>query len=80
MRKGTRGLALHRHACQEQPDAISCPFVSGAAGDVEQAQDAKASASVNPALFDREQAPDRHIDSGIPCSKRLKIFRNERAL
>ncbi len=47
---------------------------------MEQAQDAKASASVNPALFDREQAPDRHIDSGIPCSKRLKLFRNERAL
>ena len=48
-------------------------FVAGAAEDVEQAQDAKASASANPAVFVKEQTVNRHIDSRIPCSKRLKI-------
>ena len=58
MCKGTRGLASHRRTCQGQPNAASCPVVKGAAGDVEQAQDAEASNSVSPAVVDKEQAPD----------------------
>ena len=80
MCRGTRGLASHRRTCQGQPDATSCPFGAGAAGSVACAADAEAPDSVNPAVVDREQAPDGHIDLEIPCSKRLKIFCNDRAL
>ena len=52
---------------------------AAAAGNVEKAQDAEASDSINPAVVDKEQAQNGQIDSWIPCSNRLKIFRNERA-
>ena len=80
MCRGTRGLASHRRTCQGQPDAANCPVVAGATGDVEQAQDAEASNSVSPAVVDKEQAPDGEIDSRIPGSNHLKMFRGERAL
>ena len=80
MCRGTRGLASHRRTCQGQPDATSCPFGAGAAGSVACAADAEAPDSVNPAVVDREQAPDGYIDLEIPCSKRLKTFCNDRAL
>ena len=78
MCKGTRGLASHRRTCQGQPDAASYPGVASAAGDVEQPQDAEALDSVNPDVVDKEQSPLGHIDSRIPCSKRVEIFRTER--
>ena len=77
MCKGTRGLASHRRTCQWQPDAANCPDIASAAGDVEQPQDAEALNSVNIDVVDKEQAPLGHIDSRIPCSKRVEIFRTE---
>ena len=47
---------------------------------MEQAPAAEAQASVNPAVVDKEKRPDGHIDSDIPCPKRLKIFHNESVL
>ena len=80
MCKGTCGLVAHCRIGQVQAAATSCFSGAGAAGDVVCALDSEAPASVHPLVFDMEHAPDGHNDMEIPCTQRLNIIRNDRAM